>query len=85
MGKEVKLFELESYIDKKSKVVTRRFIDLPSYINQKDFFKYDNPQIGASHIYKYDKWYVWCASTYQESNETFIIVKSKEELSNESI
>lgn len=83
MGKEVKIFELESYIDKKSKVVTRRFIDLPSYISQKDFFKYDNPQIGASHIYKYNKWYEWTGNDFVESNNTFTIVKSKEELNNE--
>ena len=81
MAKQVRIFELESYIDKKSKVVTRRFIDLPSYISQKDFFKYDKPQIGASHIYKHNKWYEWIGSTYTESNDNFMIVQSVNELS----
>jgi hypothetical protein len=74
------VFELESYVDRKTKVVSRRFIDLPSYNKQKDFFKFKNPQIGASHILKDEKWYAWNGKDYIESNYTFNIVKSIEEL-----
>lgn len=74
------VFELESYIDRKTKVITRRFIDLTSYNKQKDFFKFKNPQVGASHILKYDKWYAWTGEDYIESNDTFNVVESIERL-----
>lgn len=76
----IHVFELESYVDRKTKVVTRRFIDLHSYNEQKDFFKFKNPQIGASHIFKNEKWYTWNGNDYIESNDTFKIVESIEEL-----
>ncbi|NCB67474.1 MAG: hypothetical protein EOM47_01325 [Bacteroidia bacterium] len=80
MPNTIKVFELESRIDKKQKTVTRRFIDRKAYNQQKDFFKHKNPQIGASHLFILDKWYVWTEGTYVESTDSFIIVKTKEEL-----
>lgn len=77
---EIKVFELESYVDRKTKNITRRFIDRDAYLINKPFFEYNNPQIGASHIYKDGKWYVWVDNRYVESDDTFIFVKQLDRL-----
>jgi len=77
-----KLFELESYKDRKTKVISRRFVDLAAYNRQKEFFKSKNPTVGASHIFKEGKWYEWNGKDYIEVHDNFVIVNSLEELIN---
>lgn len=75
-----KLFELESYKDSKTKVISRRFVDLAAYNRQKEFFKFKKPTVGASHILKEGRWYEWNGKDYIEFRGNVVIVNSLDEL-----
>jgi hypothetical protein len=79
-----KVFEIDSYIDPKTKVVSRRFVDNSSYFRQFNFFTYKNPCIGASHILKDGKWFTWNINGWLEIEEP-IIVKTIKELNKQEL
>ena len=77
---QTKVFEIDSYIDPKTKIVSRRFIDQLAYIRQKDYFSYNKPIISASHILRKDgKWEIWNGNGWSDTEEP-IIVKTTNEL-----
>lgn len=76
---KIKVFEIDSYTDKKTKEVSRRFIDQLTYIKYKDYFDYNKPIIGASHILRTNgKWEVWNGSGWSECEECIIVKKLKD-------
>lgn len=76
---KIKVFEIESYTDKKTKEVSRRFIDQLTYIKHKDYFDYNKPIIGASHILRTNgKWEKWNGNGWTECEECVIVKKLKD-------
>jgi hypothetical protein len=71
---KTKVFELDSYIDSKTKEVSRRFIDQLSYLVQKDYFQYKNPCIAASHILREDGvWEQWNGNGWSKTDKCIIV------------
>ena len=75
---KVKLIELDSYTDPKTKVVSRRFVDQLAYLRQKDYWGYNKPIIGASHIFRDNEWFIWTGNDYIPTEEPLIVTDLKE-------
>lgn len=76
---KVKVFEIESYTDKKTKKVTRRFLDQLAYFKQESFLKYKHAIVGASHIlYEDGTWKQWCGNNFIECEEPIIVLNANE-------
>ena len=76
---QVKVFEIEPYVEPKTKIVSRRFVDQFAYCRQKDYWGYNKPIIAASHILREDgKWEIWNGNGWSETIEPIIVKTTKE-------
>lgn len=82
---KIKVFEIDPYIDSKTKKVSRRFVDQLSYLRQIKFFHYKNASIAASHILREDgRWEIWNGNGWSDTEEP-IIVKTTKELNTQEL
>lgn len=82
---QTKVFEIDSYINPKTKIVSRRFVDQLSYLRQIKFFHYKNASIAASHILREDgRWEIWNGNGWSDTEEP-IIVKTTKELNTQEL
>lgn len=76
---KIKVFEIDPYVDTKTKKVSRRFVDQLSYLRQIKFFRYRNPSIAASHILRCDgKWEIWNGNGWIECECPEIVTNIEE-------
>lgn len=76
---KIKVFEIDPYIDSKTKKVSRRFVDQLSYLRQIKFFHYKNASIAASHILRCDgKWETWNGNGWSECEDPEIVINAEE-------
>ena len=76
---KIKVFEIDSYIEPKTKIVSRRFVDQLAYFRQKDYWGYNKPVITASHILREDgKWEIWNGNGWSDTEEPIIVKTTKE-------